>query len=412
MKYLIVFFIGVIFFGCNPKTVEPIVEPNPCQPYQECDTMVVWKIPHTDDTSRVVSHHMKIMLLEDGKLLYSIEDPITTPDIVRLLDVSTQELIWEWEDYFLGTNGGFSSYEVIDDKFLYLNANHAHFCIDLETGHTVWKHKLPVLNGDYQTSHFGNKIFHIRVHGGWFAYPDSTTMYMADIHDGIWHPIFRTRKDSDDYAPELKPPSVYLDSQGDTILIFQDRRGRPSPMPRFSTELYAYNLTKKEVKWRVKNIAPTDVSSIVNPPVLDLANKRIYFLTRFTVFCFDLETGAEIWKVPLDYAGVVSGNYFLADGKLITKTDQGYLIAFNASTGSRVYYEKMGGCCVENLKVVGDRIYFTDQALFIADVRTGKQKWKYYGWGDFSGGVAVDEANDVMYSVGSYYLYAMEKPKY
>jgi len=354
---------------------------------------------------------METMLTRGGKLLYSIEDPITTPDIVRLLDVSTQELIWEWKDYIPGTRGGFSSYEVIDDKFLYLNSNHEHYCIDLETGLTVWKHKLPFKNGDSKSSHFGDKIFHHRGYGGWWAFPDSTIIFMADIHDGIWHPILKTVKDDDNYSSNLIPPSVYLDGQGDTILILQDRRGRPNPSPRHSTELYAYNLTKKVVKWRVQNIAPTDVSSQINPPVLDLENKRVYFLTRFTVFCFDLETGAEIWKVPLDYAGVVSGNYFLADGKLITKTDQGYLIAFNASTGSRVYYEKMGGCCVENIKVVGDRIYFTDQALFVADVRTGKQKW-YYGWGNFTGGVAVDEANDVMYSVGSYYLYALEKPKY
>ncbi len=410
MRYEILFIFFAILFGCNPKAVEPIVEPNPCQPYQECDTMVVWKQRWADSLLFVTT--LKTELLSNNRLLYSIRRPGYSTELIRLINASSQELIWEWKDYIPGTNGGFSSYEVIDDKYLYLNSNHEHYCIDLETGHTVWKNQES--GGDYLTSHFGDKIFHFKRFGGWHAYPDSSVMYMSDIHDGVWQPIFKTKKDEgvDGYSSTLTPPSIYVDSQGDTILIFQDRRGRPNPLPWHDTELYSYNLTKKEVKWRVQHIAPTDVSSIVNPPVLDLDNKRVYFLTRFTVFCFNLETGAEIWKVPLDYAGVVSGNYFLADGKLITKTDQGYLIAFNASTGSRVYYEKMGGCCVENIKVVGDRIYFTDQALFVADVRTGKQKWKYYGSGDFSGGVAVDEANDVMYAVGSYYLYALEKPKY
>ena len=408
--FLSVFMIGI---GCHPKPVQHAVKPNPCEPYQPCDTMVVWKILQATDSSLVSPWGLNPTLIGDDKLLYSIEDPITTPTIVRLINVNTQKLIWEWKEYIFGTTGGFSSYEVVDDKYLYLNSNHEHYCIDLETGHTVWSHQLPMKNGDYLTSHFGDKIFNFR----WFlggAFPDSTILYMADIHDGIWQPIFKTRKDegADGYSSSLKPPSVYIDDQGDTILIFQDRRGRPNPNPRFDTELYSYNLTKKEVKWRVKHIAPTDVSNQINPPVLDLDNKRVYFLTRFTVFCFDLETGAEIWKVPLDYAGVVSGNYLLSHGKLITKTDQGYLIAFDADTGARVYYEKMGGCCVDNIKVVGDRIYFTDQEIFVADVNTGKLKWRYSGWGKFYMGVAVDEANGVMYGVGTQYLYAMEIPKY
>lgn len=408
MRYLMFFLLLLILSGCNKKTIEPVVDFNPCEPYEECDNRVLWRQRWRDSLLNITS--LNTMLLDKDKLLYSINRPGGVVEVLRLLDVKTQELIWEWSDYIPGTTRDIYSFEVIEGRYLYLNSAHERYSIDLENGLTVWGHKLP--KDDTHSSSFGSKIFSIRRHAGWWAYPDSTELYMADIHDGIWKPIFKTKKDDEGFSSKLKPPSGYVDAQGDTILIFQDRRGRSNPHPRFDTDLYAYNLTKKEVKWRNRHLAPNDVSSIVNPPVLDLEKKRVYFLTRFTVFCFDLETGAEVWKVPLDYAGVVSGNYLLADGKLITKTDQGYLIAFDADTGERVYYRKMGGCCVMNLKVVGDRIYFTDQALFIADVHTGEQKWKYYGWGQFMGGVAVDEVNNVMYSVGTQYLYALEKPKY
>ncbi len=409
MKYIL--FISILLLASCQKKSVPVS--SPCEPYKMCDTMVEWRLPLLQDTFRNQSlSTMGCTLLSGGRLLFSFDDD---PEIIRLVDVSTQELIWEWEDYIPGTTGGFSDFEIIEDKYLYLNSSNEHYCIDLNTGQTLWSHKLPFKVGHGHSSHFRFKVYQERRYGGDPAYPDRTVIYEADISDGKWSPIFETKKpeEEDAFDSDLQVPSVYIDGVGDSIMIFQDRRGRRNMLPEHYTTLYAYNKTKQEVLWKRENLAPADVSNVQNPPVIDEAGNRVFFLTRFTVFCFNLETGDPIWKIPLDYAGVVSGNYFLADNKLITKSDQGYLISFDADTGERLSYTKMGGCCTDNVKAVGNRIYMTDIThLYVANLHTGKLTWRYGGWGGFNGQVAVDEENDVIYAVGSYYLYAMKKPPY
>ncbi len=408
MKNTIFFILVAGLIGCLPMPVEQNpVGLDPC-PDQECDTMVVWKERWPDSLLYVTT--LGTTLLSNDRVLYSTRRPGHQMEVVRMINGITKELIWEWSDYLPNRTPGFQHSELIGEDFLYLNSTHEHYGIDLNTGETLWSNIEKREN--ILTTQFGDKIFYSTRRYGNCQYSDSTVLYMADIHDGIWQPIFYSLKDHDTkYDSSLCPPSGYIEANGDTLLVFQDRRGRISPPPRHDTELICYNLTQKKVKWRAQHLAPTDVSNMVNPPVIDEINNRVYFLTLFTVFCFSLETGEELWKVKVDNAGMVSSNYILSSGKLITITDQGYLIGFDAYTGERLYYNRISYCCVMNLKVLGDRIYLTDPRLIVADVNTGQLKWKY-GSRSFRGGVGVSEESDVMYGVGNYYFYAIKKPLY
>ena len=144
---------------------------------------------------------------------------------------------------------------------------------------------------------------------------------------------------------------------------------------------------------------------------MDQVNHRIFFISRYSVFCWDMETGEEIWRTDLDYAGLLSSDYLYHEGKLITVTDQGFLIAFDADTGQRLYYQKKGGCCVAGIRIHKDKIYYSDTDLFVSDLNTGKTIWQYNEDGGFNGSPVFDDEKGLMYIMSQYYIYALKIPE-
>ena len=99
---------------------------------------------------------------------------------------------------------------------------------------------------------------------------------------------------------------------------------------------------------------------------------------------------------------------------IIFNLGNGDLIAIDKNNGNQVWVnEELSHCCIE-IRIYGDRIYFTHYGLFIIDVNSGELLYKFDSPRDnwfFSSGIAVDLENKKMYASDGHYFMCMELPE-
>ena len=405
MRVVLLFFAFVFFqFGCTKK---PIEQTSPELPAE--DSVFVWRqliYPH--NTNHVKIERGGFARSVDGGNIIGFLSPLAASDTTSLISFNpdTKEFIWKWKDYYSDAKQ-YSEAGWIFPDFYYIGSGKEQYGINLETGQTISKYRISTNETIEQgNTVFGDKIFHVRRRGS-PANPYEMTLYMSTKMSEEWRPVI-TFKREDDYGVGLELPVVSTNADGDTILFFQNRQYRYYA-PRNRIDFYAYNMTKDTVLWKKSDISP-DVSN-KERAVMDQANHRIFFISRYSVFCWDMETGEEIWRTDLDYAGLLSSDYLYHEGKVITVTDQGFLIAFDADTGQRLYYQKKGGCCVADIRIHKDKIYYSDTDLFVSDLNTGKTIWQYNEDGGFNGSPVFDDEKGLMYIMSQYYIYALKIPE-
>jgi len=403
MRKLMIFMIGLSLFSCTKK---PIEQSKPEPPVK--DSIYVWRqLIYSDNTDlKKIDLGGFASFVDDDKLLVTLL-PLAAKNVetLALFDVEKRKFLWKWKDYFPDARQDLIGGNTFSD-IKYVFSGKEQYYLSLETGETLLKYRIntnETIEGGCRV--FGDKIFHVRRRGS-PSTPYEMTMYMSTKMSEVWEPVLKLEKE-DGYSAGMELPVVQINSAGDTILFFQNRRYR-AEHPWYKIDFYAYNLTQKEVLWKQENIS-TIVSSKFSP-VMDEANNRIFFKSRYTFFCWDMDTGEELWHNELDYAGLLSSDYIYNDGKVITVTDQGFLIAFDSATGQRLYYEKKGGCCVSEIKVHDGKIYYSDTELFVSDLNTGKTIWQPGVYGGFNGAPVFADEKGLMYIMGRYYMYAMKIP--
>ena len=175
----------------------------------------------------------------NGRTLFSVQ--FDDREVLRMRDAATGVLLWEWDDHLgkgnsIGTNSTF----VHGNKLLYCSSNEV-YSINLETGQTIWGYKNPTGAGIPFMNVIGDYVYH--VHEPFGVKDSASFLVRAHIDVGVWDTIY-TLKMKNEYIPSIYPPGYWVNPQGDTILIFQNRQGN------FSTgdgqiDLIAYNLTKE-----------------------------------------------------------------------------------------------------------------------------------------------------------------------
>ena len=391
--WIIIILSTLLTGNCKKSTVVEPVEPV----LPAADTMLVWKVPIYPDTALAYSSHFFKLIGGDKLLGGVVKLASADTGIIRMFDVSVGlKKDWEWQDYYPDVKQVMNGW-VSNDNYAYVNGYNSQYGLNLKTGNTIWKNRIE--KNFYPISLLEDRVFRIKNHGS------KSTLYIADIAIGDWKSIF-TVEGKDGFESDLNRVVGALNADGDMILYFQDRQYRYYPSTN-RTNFYAYNLTKKEVLWELKDISPQ--TSNTSPAVLDETNRRMYFLTWHTIFCWDMDTGEEIWKLPLS-AGVLASNPILYDGKLIMKTDQGYLTAFDADTGEELYYVKQGACCISSMIVYDGRLYYTDGRVRIVDPNTGEVIDKIRG--DFqTRPPVIDSVRNVLYVMDSRYMYCYKIPE-
>jgi outer membrane protein assembly factor BamB len=400
----------LLFMSC--KDDNTVIIDKPIEPLEPLitDTILVWKVPLHPDTLNSVSIDPHF---EDGKIISSGLLPFASDtEVIFALDRDGNE-IWTWEDYAPEITSKKAGHTIFSENYLLVSSHTDNYSINMNNGTTNWifveDHGGPRMSFNEELD-----LVFKTFKNGQAPRGDSTYIELSSHASGEFKEVFKIIK-TDDYEVHIPTVASYLNSEGDTILIFQNRQIVVSPYDG-KIDLYAYNLTQKEIQWFKEDIG--DGESNVRAPLID--GDYVYYCGQFHVFCYEKESGNLVFERKLHHT-FQGANFLIWEDLFITNLDNGDLIAINKLTGDTEWVkENLTGCCTE-LRIFDDKVYLANGDLYILQASTGRllfqyetptQKEKGRGNADFLNAVAVDLENKMMYTTDSYYLLKMRLPDF
>ncbi len=155
-----------------------------------------------------------------------------------------------------------------------------------------------------------------------------------------WDTVF-TYHGRNGFEPRLEVPALWVNEQGDSLLILQDRTSRSSPTKASQVDILAIGLKDGNMVWRLEDVSPTGNSAIYSPKVI---GKNMILALDWWILSVDLESGTLNWIKEI---GDAKNHLFT--------------------------YE---------LEIHNGRIYFNlegDDSLVCLDLQTGETIWKRSG---------------------------------
>ncbi len=236
---------------------------------------------------------------------------------------------------------------------------------------------------------------------------------MAKIDQGDFEEVFKIRRTEGD-GVDIPGVLHYKNESNEDILVFQNNTIYLPPDYKEVIDLYSYNLSKKELMWKVEDVSEESWNFYL--PQKD--DENIYFATRNRMFSFDIETGAKNWERLEPY--INGSNYLLHNDLLITNLGDGGLIAISKHTGETVWHNEELSYCCAYLRIYNDKIYFGESdMLFIVDANSGELLHRYKSSTRKEKGrsnahlyksIAVDTENQRIYATDGYYLMCLKHP--
>lgn len=354
---------------------------SPENPYEEepclidCDTLpvglkVIWQSPvGVTDTN----FHTTNRIIFIDKSFINNKNFTGPNDILAARDILTGEFLWTWDDINeLADGSSISDIDKISEKIIAC-AGKDIFVIDAQTGITDWKTDAGDTGGRGwpRISIIGDKIYHSHISEG----TDYETAYLvqADINTPQWDTLFAIHKsEQEGYRPGIEPPVLWLDPTGDSILIFKSSEYNFSAIDSRGV-LYAFNLEKKEVVWRINDIEGAQRTS---PPVV-YQNKIYCFGASQTIQCINAITGEVLWTKIFDspLEGASFGNSLVLENKLIVKTDGNTIYALDLASGHEIWRTENAGATPTALQYYNGNVYYSsigDSKIFGVNVQTGQ----------------------------------------
>ncbi len=412
MKYCTILFLAaLILSACSKKKSVDIPEPGPGQHQKALE--IVWKVQ--TDTSIFGSEGRQPLLWND-KLLWS-NAPYGNGFEILLSDALDGTEYWRWDDFFqYPTLPYFNFHFISGDKYCFNNIQETHI-IDLHTGNTFWQ-DLNRNAGAY-ISPVGEDLYG-KLQDTDFM-PSTCTLRRANINDPGWKNMLTLRAaDHAGYSPAIFGPSLWQSSIGDSILVFQNRSWN------FNTsdgrvDLYAYNLNRDTLHFRILDIEPSGNSNVLAPLI---HGSRVFLLGLKNIHCVDMKTGNILWQKGFPGAGnhLLLSNLVVSEDKLIVKADNERIYAFNISNGNMIWATDDAGGSPSHMVRSGGAVYYTSDSngkLYGVDISNGhiflSEESPHKGLIDFPqasfhGGVAVSSTERLIYVHDHYYMMAIKIP--
>jgi outer membrane protein assembly factor BamB len=281
--------------SCTDDPDNPIVVDPPVEPPVEQSSLAqrgVWHTPIMQDTSFMLINHIKVT---DDKVIF-VRQTGSWQNTVVATELSTGKILWEWGSPDVVAGEFITSLSIWNDRVIIDLFGDIHI-IDLNTGQTVWE------NIVYQTGICGDPRVSVANDQIYFTFsecgPNPRYNYMLRTPVTHFQPdtVFRifqiTTPDPDSgWVTSMEPPQAWIDSNGDSILIFQARAFKLG-INKGKVDLYAYNLKTKSLKWYLKELVEEGSSSIFP---FSIEADRLYFCGSKSIFCINLNDGNTIWK--------------------------------------------------------------------------------------------------------------------
>ena len=401
MITMISFWIGALtFLGCQNSPI--IDEPLPC--IWNCDTFqpeIVWEMNLSFNDAFALSREPEFI----DKQQVVFQNLFNNPAIVyRSFDRLTGQHIWDWAPEPESAGTAASWRENIFDEIYYDNLGKSLVSIN-KNGETNWTYPVP----DWADPGFA--VLGGRIYASFKPFsPQDTSLVLlsSNIDQPAWDTLFyfSLRQTKDGTMVNLLPPSLFVNSGGDSLLIFAIRTGHGAAPSNFNVQIKGFHLQKRQVLWEIEAL-PGDFNCSIDQPVIH--EGIMAFPGHTHLYGIDLNKGQILYQLPFpdgllttDFLKVGTTVYFLdqpgrlyqvniPDGRLLRR----YPYEYGGNTSFMAYFEHL--------------LYFTstgDGRLYAVDTRTGEKIWaerspNRHVFGDASfivSGVALDTVNRLLYT--------------
>ena len=336
---------------------------------------------------------------------------------VAKADGQTGDVIWRYNAYadgFLGQQVMSVGDGVVIHNWRYvdiLNSN----------GVLLWKNKIEEPGGALPRTNVIGDHFYSSHFSGPLPYCTSMSIVRSHYSQLSWDTLVTIHTENDGFFVTLEPPTLWMNPQGDSVLIIRDGGVRASGGAnngKNRASLYAFNLRTRQFDWVKKDI---DVGGAISKAQPLIEGDKMYINGVRTLHCFDLNTGNTIWQKEFPEA-IMDGNITVYKNTLMVPSTQIGMWGVDKQTGSILWYNKdVDGNVLQVVQFDGV-VYCTSTGyarLYAVNAETGATIWKERSPNRNSrhpnasfayAGIAIDTVNRKLYTADKYYLMCIALP--
>ncbi|MCC6412402.1 MAG: PQQ-binding-like beta-propeller repeat protein [Saprospiraceae bacterium] len=332
-------------------------------------------------------------------------------------DAATGHRIWRFDGFDSSINFSEGTAFVHAGGIVINDSQHAHN-VDV-SGNLLWETDISSKGRSFSNANLINDaIYAVHYHG---KIPKIThsSIVRAPLTTGIWDTLLTLEYEYDNYYSYVRPPALWVNRSGDSILIIRDIQMHGTVMGGRAM-LYAWNMRTKEFEWTRFDFDP-DGHIGTSQPVID--NNRMYITGLNRVYCLDLITGATLWEKKLSktlmYCNLIQYNNYI-----IAQANGSGSWALDKYTGALVWNNPYSeGVSYGGRRLVDGVLYHTSSAghIWAIDAATGKTLWNmrspntYFPKTDLAGfnysSVYVDSVRQVLYASDRYFMMCFKLPE-
>ncbi len=294
------------------------------------------------------------------------------------INAKNGEKLWNWQDNF--PNYTLDIYKFyLDNKYLSWEEGRNLYCLNLETGKTVWKNRFDLKDSPYFLNVTGFETeFYVNSYWPYDGYPKEAHIYKTSVKNGSLVEVVVLKSEEPNTNTEPSDLVVTKDNNGDKLLFFDSYTYKDNNDGKASINLY--NLSKKE--WVYKE-RPWFLNLVPSGGRTKILDGVVYMTAGSNVVALSLNDGEKVWFKQFEDKThfVFSGFILVPEKNLIIFNAEGSgttLYALDLTTGQTVWSEPSSGTS-SHLQYLNGVVYFVgggDGLLHAVDIDTGKHLWK------------------------------------
>lgn len=433
MKNMFFFLFFVLFARCKPIDFPYTPNPTLCL-VKPCDgdtsiLQVVWQKSIAPDSSQCRSQAP--LIYNDGVVF--TKGCETGGEMISYFNGKNGDKIWSWNNYLFkernpGIYDGVSQYTSL--AFFNDNLERVIYSLDLKNGNTKWSTQID--SGSVAASAVNPQngyAYNVRT---FFLLDRLEKSYLmrTKFDSGVWDTVY-VQQPIDRFVPSCELPTIWKSPIGDEIALFQIRyynfdstKGR--------IDVLAYNISQNKEYFRFNDIDKSQAGTVNSPYIY---GNRAYVPLARTILCLDMNEKKILWSKDFNVnQGFFTGNhpFLIANNKLYVKPEDKVLYALNPDTGDQIWADTDNGYSSSKQMIFYNGvIYYTSNAsgkIYAIEESTGKKIWAepspnyfkgaYNQYRRFDGanigstGIAIDTANNLLYTSDNYFIMCLKLPKH
>ncbi|MBN8684278.1 MAG: PQQ-binding-like beta-propeller repeat protein [Chitinophagales bacterium] len=407
--------LSLLFVGCKPEPLNP-EPPSPPPPTDVSPLKILWQKPLTQDTMNGIYGSARFVT-PGGDILYTTDFTLPSAKVVLLNGIDGSKK-WEYQAFA----------EALLEQHVFQISDHIlihnwrYDDILTPNGQLLWKNKVEEPGGGMPRANVIGDNFYTVHFSGPLPYCTSMSIVRSHYAQLSWDTLVTIQTENDGFYVNLEPPTLWMNPQGDSVLIIRDGGVRASGGAnngKNRASLYAFNLRTRQFDWVQKNIDAGGAVSIAQPLI---EGDKMYINGVRTLHCFDLNTGNTIWQKEFPEA-IMDGNITVYKNTLMVPSTQIGMWGVDKQTGSILWYNKDVDGNVLLVVQFDGIVYCTSTGyarLYAVNAETGATIWKENSPNRNSrhpnasfafAGIAIDTVNRKLYTADKYYLMFIALPE-